>query len=140
MSNANLHVVPHQGKWAVQPEGSGKATSIHATQAEAIDRARETAHRIGTLLVIHEAHGRIESRENIAADKVPAKEANADQHVVLHEGKWAVQAAGSSKPTSVHETQHEAIGHAREAAKKQGTVLFVHAHDGHVREQHDYSK
>ena len=28
MPNANLHVVPHQGKWAVQQEGSGKATSI----------------------------------------------------------------------------------------------------------------
>ena len=64
MPNANLHVVPHQGKWAVQLEGSGKATSIHATQAEAIDSAREIAHRIGTLLVIHEAHGRIESRKH----------------------------------------------------------------------------
>lgn len=140
MTQHNQHVVPHEGKWAVKEEGSEKPTSVHATQAEAIHRARESAHRLGTVLVIHDAHGRIEHRENIAAEQVPAKKANADQHVVPHEGKWAVKAAGSDKPTSVHDTQHEAVEKAREAAKKQATVLFIHAHDGHVREQHDYGK
>ena len=100
MAKYNLHVVPHQGKWAVQAEGSGKATSIHDSQAEAIDRARETAHRLGAVLIIHEAHGRIEHRENITAEQVPAKTANADQHVVPHEGKWAVKPAGSDKPNT----------------------------------------
>jgi len=140
MTKHNQHVVPHQGKWAVREEGSDKVASVHATQKEAIHHARELAHRQGMVLVIHDAHGRIEHRENIAAEQVPAKEANADQHVVPHEGKWAVMAAGSNKPASVHFTQHEAVEKAREVAKKQGTVLFIHAHDGHVREQHDYGK
>ena len=134
------HVVPHEGKWAVKSESIEIPSSVHATQKEAIHSAREIAHRMGVALVIHDEHGRIEHRENITAEQVPAKKANADQHVVSHEGKWAVKAAGSDKPTSVHDTQHEAVEKAREAAKKQGTVLFVHALDGHVREQHDYGK
>lgn len=140
MTKHNQHVVPQEGRWAIKAEGSDKATSVHATQVEAIHKARELAHRLGGALIIHDTHGRIEHRENITAEQVPTKKANADQHVVPHEGKWAVMAAGSAKPTSVHDTQHEAVERARGAAKQQGTVLFVHAHDGHVREQHVYSK
>ncbi len=134
----NQHVVPHEGQWAVRAEGNDKLTTIHATQQEAIVQGRKIAHRLGVALIVHEAHGRIEHRESIVAKDVPAKKANADQHVVPHEGKWAVKAAGSDKPTSAHDTQHEAVESARELAKKQGTVLFIHALDGHVREQHDY--
>ena len=140
MTAHNQHVVPHDDKWAVKTEGSEKLSSVHNTQAEAVDRARERAHRLGTTLFIHDAHGRFKHVENIHAKEIPAKKANADQHVVPQEEKWAVKAAGSDKPTSVHNTQHEAIEKAREAAKKQSTVLFIHDRAGHVREQHDYSK
>ena len=140
MTTHTQHVVPHEGKWAIKQEGSDKYTSIHAAQQEAINSGREIAHRLGARLVIHEAHGRIDHTESVTAAQVPTKKANADQHVVPHEGKWAVRPAGSDKPSSVHSSQHEAIEHARAAAKQQGTVLFVHALDGHVREQHDYAK
>ena len=140
MTKHNQHVVPHEGKWAVRADKSKKPSSVHATQEEAINKAREIAHRQGTTLFIHDAHGRFEHIENIHAEKVSAKKANADQHVVLYKEKWAIKAAGSDKPTSVHDTQHEAIEKAREAAKKQNTVLFIHGRDGHVREQHDYGK
>src|SRR6266849_4026908 len=119
MVKHNQHVVPHEGKWAVRLEGSAQPSSVHATQEEAIHRAREIAHRMGVALIIHEQHGRIEHREKFT------KEPN--QHVVPHEGKWAVKAEGSEKPASVHETQHDAIQHAREIAKKQETILFIHA-------------
>jgi len=140
MTAHNQHVVPHEGKWAIRTEGSEKLSSVHATQEEAVSRARERAHRMGTALFIHDAHGRFKKVENIHAGQVAAKKATGDQHVVLHEEKWAVIAAGSDKPISVHDTQHEAIEKAREAAKKQNTVLFIHGRDGHVREQHDYAK
>ena len=39
----NQHVVPHQGDWAVKGEGNERATSVHTTQEEAIERAREIA-------------------------------------------------------------------------------------------------
>ena len=140
MTAHNQHVVLHEGKWAIRTEGSEKLTSVHDTQEEAIARARERAHRLGTTLFIHDAHGRFKKVENIHAEQVSAKKANADQHVVPHEEKWAVMAAGSDKPSSVHDTQHEAVEIAREAAMKQNTVLFIHGRDGHVREQHDYGK
>jgi hypothetical protein len=37
----NQHVVPRDGGWAVKPEGGQRASSIHGTQREAIDRSRE---------------------------------------------------------------------------------------------------
>ncbi|MGZ3802523.1 MAG: DUF2188 domain-containing protein [Bdellovibrio sp.] len=140
MAKHNQHVVPHEGKWAVKVEGSDKPSSVHDTQEEAIQRGREVTHRLGTVLIIHDVHGRIEHQENIITSQAPEKKANTDHHVVPHKGKWAVKSTGRDKPISVHNTQHEAIEQAREFAKKQGTVLFIHGHDGHIREQHDYSQ
>ena len=37
----NQRVVPRDGGWAVKPEGGQRASSIHGTQREAIDRGRE---------------------------------------------------------------------------------------------------
>ena len=36
----NQHVVPSNGKWGVKGAGNSRITSYHATQAEAIARAR----------------------------------------------------------------------------------------------------
>jgi hypothetical protein len=41
MTNRNRHVVPRDSGWAVKPEGGQRASSIHETQREAIDRGRE---------------------------------------------------------------------------------------------------
>jgi hypothetical protein len=41
MSKKNQHVVPHDDDWAVKGAGNSKATSVHSTQGEAIERARE---------------------------------------------------------------------------------------------------
>ena len=37
MSGKNQHVVPHELGWAVKGAGNSRATSIHSTQAEAIE-------------------------------------------------------------------------------------------------------
>lgn len=39
-----------------------------------------------------------------------------NQHVVPHDRGWAVRGAGSTRATSVHRTQAEAIGAARDIA------------------------
>jgi hypothetical protein len=39
----NQHVVPRDGGWAVKPEGGQRASSIHGTQREAIDRGRKAS-------------------------------------------------------------------------------------------------
>ena len=61
--------------------------------------------------------------------------AKRNQHVVPHDGRWAVRGTGSQRASSVHQTQHEAIDAAREIARNQGSELFIHGRDGRIRER-----
>ena len=58
-----------------------------------------------------------------------------NQHVVPHEGRWAVRGAGSQRATSMHSTQSEAIDAGREIARNQGSELLVHGRDGRIRDR-----
>lgn len=69
----NQHVVPYEGKWAVRGEGNERSTSIHDTQAEAIDAAREIAKNQRSELVIHRADGRIRNRDSYGSDPLPPR-------------------------------------------------------------------
>jgi hypothetical protein len=61
-----------------------------------------------------------------------------NQHVVPHEGGWAVLGAGNSRATSVHETQRDAIEHAREIAQNQSSELLIHGRNGQIRERDSF--
>ncbi len=69
----NQHVVPHDGKWAVCREGASRATSVHRTQAEAVDVARQIARNPRAELVIHSPNGRIRSRDSHGNDRFPPR-------------------------------------------------------------------
>lgn len=69
----NQHVTPRQGQWAVQGEGNSRATSIHDTQAEAIDTAREIARNQQSELLIHGRDGQIRARDSYGNDPFPPK-------------------------------------------------------------------
>lgn len=58
------HVVPHPEGWAVRGEGNSRATSVHDTQQEAIDAARQIARNQGGELLIHGRDGRIRARDS----------------------------------------------------------------------------
>lgn len=58
-----------------------------------------------------------------------------NQHIVPHEDGWAVKGAGSSRASSVHRTQKEAIDAGRQVAQNQKTELFIHGRDGKIRER-----
>ncbi len=58
-----------------------------------------------------------------------------NQHIVPHEGGWAVRGAGSQRATSVYRTQQEAIDAGREIARNQGTELLIHGRDGRIRDR-----
>lgn len=60
------------------------------------------------------------------------------QHVVPHDGKWAVRAEGAERATSVHDTKQEAIDVARQTARNQHTELFIHGRDGKIQERDSY--
>jgi uncharacterized protein YdaT len=73
MSGKNQHVIPHQQGWAVKSEGASKASSVHETQKEAIDRGREISRKQGTELLIHGRDGRIRERDSHGNDPCPPK-------------------------------------------------------------------
>lgn len=73
MTKRNQHVVPHPEGWAVKPAGGEKASSVHSTQQDAINRARGVAQNQGTELFIHGRNGRIRERDSHGNDPYPPK-------------------------------------------------------------------
>ena len=69
----NQHVVPHKDGWAVKPEGGQRAGSVHDTQREAIDRAREVSRNQNSELLVHGRDGRIRERDSHGHDPNPPK-------------------------------------------------------------------
>jgi hypothetical protein len=64
--------------------------------------------------------------------------AKRNQHVVPHAEGWAVKPEGGKRPSSVHDTQQEAIDRGREIARNQESELFIHRRDGTIRERDSY--
>lgn len=59
-------------------------------------------------------------------------------HVIRKDGQWAVLREGKS-PNGVYSTQREAIEHARDAVKAEGSgQLVVHGRNGQIREHDTY--
>jgi hypothetical protein len=56
-----------------------------------------------------------------------------NQHVVPHNGTWAVRGAGNSRVTSTHRTQRAAINTARRIARHQGGETLIHGRNGQIR-------
>lgn len=73
MSNKNQHIVPHENRWAVRGAGNGRVTSVHETQAEAIQRGREIAQNNHSELLIHGRNGQIRERDSFEHDPYPPK-------------------------------------------------------------------
>ena len=61
-----------------------------------------------------------------------------NQHVVPHQGKWAVKGAGNQKNTVITNTQKEAIDKARAIAINQESELFIHGTGGQIRAKNSY--
>jgi len=73
MSKKDQHVVPHGNDLAVKGAGNSKATSVHSTQKEAINRAREIAQNQKSELLIHGENGRIREKNSYGNDQYPPK-------------------------------------------------------------------
>jgi hypothetical protein len=68
------HVVPHPNGWAVKGAGNNRATSVHPTQREATEAARDIAKRQGSEVVIHRPDGRIRDLDGYGNDPCPPKD------------------------------------------------------------------
>lgn len=73
MSKNDQHVVPHDRGWAVKGEGNSRASSVHDTQAQAIEAARQTAINQKTEVLIHGRNGQIRARDSFGSDPFPPK-------------------------------------------------------------------
>lgn len=73
MSHKNQHVVSHPDGWAVRGEGNEKVTSVHPTQREAIEVARDIARNQQSELLIHGEDGQIRERNSYGTDPFPPK-------------------------------------------------------------------
>lgn len=60
------------------------------------------------------------------------------QHVVPKGNGWVVRKAGSTRASSTHATQREAIKAARKIAMSQKTEMYIHGSDGRIRERNSY--
>ena len=73
MTSKNQHVIPHRDGWAVKGEGNQRATSVHKTQQQAFDAARQIARNQQSELVIHRPDGRIREKNSYGRDPFPPK-------------------------------------------------------------------
>lgn len=67
------HIVPRNDGWAVQREHAERASSVHRTQAEAIEAGRRIAQAEHTELVIHGTDGRIRDKNSYGNDPFPPR-------------------------------------------------------------------
>ena len=61
-----------------------------------------------------------------------------NQHVVGHEGGWAVRAEGAPAPTAVFKTQSEAWEKAKSIARKERAEAILHGKHGVIRARNTY--
>lgn len=57
------------------------------------------------------------------------------QHVVPHEGVWAVRREGNMRITSKHRLQETAIRKAKRLARKHRADVIIHREDGSIRDR-----
>lgn len=70
----NQHVVKRENGWAVVGEGNSRDTSVHSTQSEAIERAREIARNNRSEVIIHGQDGKIRDKDSYGNDPFPPRD------------------------------------------------------------------
>ncbi len=75
MAKRDYHVVPKGKGWAVKREGTGRASSLHDTQRDAIQQGKRLAQNSHSELVIHRPNGKIRDSDSYGNDPVPPKDA-----------------------------------------------------------------
>jgi hypothetical protein len=61
-----------------------------------------------------------------------------NQHVVVHEDRWAVKEEGESAPFALFKTQGQAWEKAKAIARRERSEAVLHGKDGRIRERNTY--
>jgi uncharacterized protein (TIGR02271 family) len=78
-NKSSVHVESRESGWAVVREGSGRAASVHPTQAEAAKEGRDIARRDETEFFLHARDGRIREHNCYGEEPRPTREEAAGQ-------------------------------------------------------------
>ena len=68
MATPQISVEPRGDRWAVQKDGTQRASKLFDRKADAVTRARAQARREQAELIIKTANGRIESKDSHGHD------------------------------------------------------------------------
>ncbi|MBI1223851.1 MAG: DUF2188 domain-containing protein [Bacteroidetes bacterium] len=58
-----------------------------------------------------------------------------NQHVVPHNGEWAVKGEGNERYTATYHYQQDAIERAKDIASKHNADVIIHREDGSIRDR-----
>jgi Uncharacterized protein conserved in bacteria (DUF2188) len=70
----DIHVVPHDDRWATKTEGASRAGRVFETKKDAMDAARDQAKREHVERIEHRADGTIVNPNSYGKDPNPPKD------------------------------------------------------------------
>jgi hypothetical protein len=70
-----------------------------------------------------------------------AKNSKKSHQVVLnYKGGWAVRNSDSSRAVRVFKSKDEAVGYAKNAARRDRSEVYIHRKDGTIMEKNSYGR
>ena len=74
--SVRYHVIRSvEGRWRVKRFGADRASSVHSTQSDAVDRARQLAKKdVSGAVIVHGVDGTIRSSSTYGKDPYPPRE------------------------------------------------------------------
>ncbi len=69
-----IHVIPHQGEWAVRHNSVGRPAKLFEKKAEAVKWGRAMAKKEKTEFVIHGRDGKVQNSDSYGHDPCPPKD------------------------------------------------------------------
>jgi uncharacterized protein YdaT len=69
----NVHVAPHSKGWEVKKDNAQRASSVHPTQKEAIEKGKQVCRDNSAELKIHGKDGKIRESNSYGNDPCPPK-------------------------------------------------------------------
>lgn len=96
--NNKIHIVPHEGEWAVRMTGAQEPAKVVETQEEAIKKAMDLAHHEGVDIVVHRRDGSFRNVINYETVERRLAETEADHRALA----WALFAAGALTALTVY--------------------------------------
>jgi len=85
-------------------------------------------------------HSAASTNKKTKTENVTRKSAGKNLHVVRHTEGWVIRSEGSTRASSRHDTQREAIETARTLAEQNAITLVIHGRDGRVRSWDSYNR